>query len=106
MDTTEGENLPSTPHSTRSTFTNITTDSDPTRLHDAVLRRNVDTYSITSDISGTSGTSGTPSVHSTLSRIKRHARPQVIIVGMVFNGRVLKLDVVLSGCGLKLSVGF
>lgn len=76
MVTYEGENLPLTPHSTRSTFTTVTTDSDPTKSLGGELRsRNIDTLSILSDTSGTSGFSGT--LPNPLTRIKRAARPQV-----------------------------
>lgn len=77
MDTTEGDNFPSTPHSVRSTFTTVTTDSDPTKLHDLMIRRNIDTMSILSDVSGMSGFSGTPGSTHTMARIKRGSRPQV-----------------------------
>ena len=74
MVTNEGENLPLTPHSTRSTFTTVTTDSDPIKSLGTGLK-NMDTLSILSDASGTSGFSGT--LPNPLSRIRRVARPQV-----------------------------
>ena len=83
MDTTEGDNPPSTPHSLRSNFTTVTTDSDPTKSlgHDVLARARggayVDSISIMSDASGNSGFSATPSTTSHVSRIKRGSRPQV-----------------------------
>ena len=83
MVTNEGENLPLTPHSTRSTFTTVTTDSDPTKsLSTDVRLKNMDTLSILSDASGTSGFSGTLPNH--LSRIRRSTRPQVRNVFLCF----------------------
>lgn len=83
MDTTEGDNPPSTPHSLRSNFTTVTTDSDPTKSlgHDVLARARagayVDSISIMSDASANSGFSATPSATSHVSRIKRGSRPQV-----------------------------
>ncbi|XP_019848951.1 PREDICTED: uncharacterized protein LOC109580353 isoform X2 [Amphimedon queenslandica] len=86
MDTTEGDNPPSTPHSLRSNFTTVTTDSDPTKSlgHDVLARAragaHVDSISIMSDASANSGFSATPSTTSHVSRIKRGSRPQSILM--------------------------
>ena len=71
MDTTEGDNVPSTPHSTRSNFTTATNESDKTEG----VRKTVDTVSILSDTSGTSAFSGI-SQNPLTKRVVR-TRPQV-----------------------------
>ena len=73
MITTEGENLPSTPQSTRSHITTITTDSDPNKNNS---KRTMDSQSILSDTSGLSGYSGTSPIPL---HLKKRMRPSVRI---------------------------
>lgn len=73
MITTEGENLPSTPQSTRSHITTITTDSDPNKNNS---KRTMDSQSILSDTSGLSGYSGTSPIPL---HLKKRMRPSSVV---------------------------